>query len=74
MPVETREAVFRRDGFRCRVCADTGDHVHHLRMRSQGGGHELDNLVLTCAPCHRRIHANPAWAHANGWLRRSGGQ
>lgn len=53
-----------------RVCVGRADHNHHKRMRSQGGGDELSNLLTVCAPCHRYIHAHPAESYKNGWLLR----
>lgn len=41
----------------CRVCRGRGDHVHHIVYRSHGGKDIESNLILTCADCHRDIHA-----------------
>lgn len=41
----------------CRVCKQPGDHIHHLVYRSHGGKDVPSNLILTCADCHRDIHA-----------------
>ena len=30
--------------------------VHHLSLRSEGGGHSFDNLVTLCAAHHRALH------------------
>jgi len=32
--------------------------VHHVKYRSQGGKHELDNLVLLCKEHHDLVHSN----------------
>jgi hypothetical protein len=51
--------VLRRDGGCCRVpgCRNaTFVDVHHLRPRSEGGTHEIENLVTLCAAHHRAIH------------------
>lgn len=57
---EVRAAVLKRDQYRCRRCGDqelTRLTVHHFVFRSQGGGHDEDNLVTLCwNPCHRLIH------------------
>lgn len=31
-------------------------HVHHLKMRINGGSHELDNLLTLCELHHEQIH------------------
>jgi hypothetical protein len=70
----------RRDGGRCRVpgCRHAVFvDVHHLELRSEGGGNTLENLVTMCSAHHRAIHlgelvadASPsgglAFRHANG--------
>ena len=74
VPDDVRQAVEYRAGFGCEVsgpnCTGKGEHLHHVLRRSQGGGHTADNLLLTCAPDHRHIHANPAQSYERGWLRR----
>lgn len=68
----TREYVRRRSGGFCQVlalgCMGKGVHLHHRLMRSQGGGHEAENLTLCCESCHSFIHANPEWSYERGWL------
>lgn len=51
-----REEVRQRDGGKCRGCGALGYQIHHIKFRSQGGGHELTNLVLVCDRCHNRAH------------------
>jgi len=64
-----RDAVFRRDGHRCRVCgrqwrpedADPGLHrlnAHHITDRTlmPGGGYVAENGITVCErPCHLRV-------------------
>ena len=68
----TREAVRRRANGFCEVlafrCEIKGVHIHHRLMRSQGGGHEAENLLLVCDSCHRYIHDQPEYAYERGWL------
>lgn len=48
---------------------------HHKLRRSQGGGDEEANTLDLCdgpGSCHERIHHNPAWAYALGYLIRRG--
>lgn len=52
-----RNEVLKRDGWGCQDCGVMKDlHVHHLRLRSQLGGDEMDNLITLCASCHRKRH------------------
>ena len=54
--------VRERDGQQCTQCGwPTGVtrkvrqlHVHHKKLRSQGGNHALSNLVTLCDICHRK--------------------
>ena len=76
MPQELREAVYERAQYMCEVmepgtCEGVAGHVHHRRMRSQGGEHTLVNCVAVCPSCHRFIHANPSKSYSLGWLVRS---
>ena len=68
-----RDKVIRRAGGRCEirvgmVCRSVAATAHHVRLRSQGGGHDVDNLVATCNACHRYVHEHPEWARENGWI------
>jgi len=31
-------------------------HVHHIKMRINGGTHDLDNLITLCKHHHEQIH------------------
>ena len=49
----------RRDGKKCVVPScnhATFVDVHHLELRSEGGGHEPDLLIVLCAAHHRALH------------------
>ncbi len=70
---ERRHALWVRSGGRCELgredLAYTGMEAHHRKLRSQGGGHELSNLVALCPKCHHdRVHAHPLWARMQGWM------
>ena len=52
VPTETKRFVRARDQH-CRVgvCEETDCDYHHLVPRSEGGGHEPENVVLAGRPC-----------------------
>ena len=59
IPPKIRRLVLRRDGGRCKVpgCRHaTFVDVHHLDLRSEGGGHDPENLVTLCTAHHRANH------------------
>lgn len=76
IPVAVRAEVMLRSGGWCEITHDElpynhrGDHLHHRLMRSQGGDHTEENLILVCHQIHHYIHANPAVAYERGWLLR----
>jgi hypothetical protein len=60
IPPATRRSVIRRDQKRC-VVPGCSNHrfldVHHLDLRSEGGGHEPGRLAVLCGAHHRAVHA-----------------
>jgi len=60
IPPATRRQVMRRDRGRC-VVPGCQNHrfldVHHLLPRSEGGGHDPDQLAVLCGSHHRAAHA-----------------
>jgi hypothetical protein len=51
--LDTRDAVFERDGYACVYCGSGRDlHCDHVHPVALGGGHEMENLVTACAPCN----------------------
>jgi len=59
IPAKIRAALIARDG----GCRFPGCHApaawtdaHHLRARQNGGDATIDNLMLLCRRCHRRVH------------------
>lgn len=77
IPGSVRQAVERRSGGRCEArvnghCAGKGGHLHHKRMRSQGGQHTEENLIDVCMHCHQWIHGHTGWAYDHGLLIRAG--
>lgn len=61
---DTAEAVKERDqecqawplGFALDVRCSGRGHIHHRVLRSQGGGHDADNLLLICEAHHDLAH------------------
>ena len=54
-----RRFVQRRDHGKCCVpgCrASRNVDLHHIMHREHGGGHEAENLALTCSAHHRALH------------------
>lgn len=48
-----------RDGNACRWCGRASCiQVHHIKYRSEGGGHGVDNLLTLCQVCHEQAHSN----------------
>ena len=65
IPEKIRKAVLKRDSFDgCPCCIWCGQpspegrglHLHHVIRRSQGGKHEVNNLVTLCFRCHMALH------------------
>lgn len=59
IPPAERRAIMHRDGGKCIVpgCrSGTFLDVHHLDLRSEGGGHDPDRMVIVCGAHHRAVH------------------
>jgi hypothetical protein len=59
IPPAVRRKVMRRDGGRCVVpgCRHaTFVDIHHLKLRSEGGDHDDDALVVLCGAHHQALH------------------
>ncbi len=55
--LDLHRQVLQRDGWRCQVCGSMQNlQVHHLKLRSQSGGDEEQNLITLCVECHERAH------------------
>lgn len=51
-----------------RVCEWCGQHMHHRKLRSQGGEHTAENILFVCAACHHHLHMNTASSYERGLL------
>jgi hypothetical protein len=58
LPAARRAELFRRDGYQCVNCGGPRVTPQHVVKRSQGGSHDLDNLLSLCGgrpgDCHDR--------------------
>ena len=68
-----REAVFGRDGHRCRMCGAQGPlDAHHITDRNAmpGGGYVAANGISLCHPCHMKAEEYHSSGHEvwdEGW-------
>jgi 5-methylcytosine-specific restriction endonuclease McrA len=54
---QLRNAVLRRDGWRCQLCGTrSGLEVHHKEFRSHSGDDSEQNLITLCSACHANVH------------------
>lgn len=79
IPEEIKEAIRERSDYICEAmipeagCEWKATDMHHRQMRSQGGQHEVVNLVHICRACHRYTHLHPAISYTAGFLVKSHG-
>jgi len=57
-PLSIRFTIFKRDGYRCRLCGITARfgarlEVDHITARSKGGNNDPSNLWTLCFECNR---------------------
>lgn len=73
IPLSVRRAVKARSEGSCEVCGCGGaDHMHHRKLRSQGGQHTVENLLHVHWGCHADIHRDPRRSYALGHMVRGG--
>ncbi len=53
-----RRAAYRRAGYRCQLCGESGVelHAHHRGYERRGRPGEDDDLIALCSRCHKRAH------------------
>lgn len=69
IPPRLRRKVLVRDNHRCQYpgCRHARFlQIHHRVPISQGGRTKLENLVMLCSKCHRRLHAEEAEMQRKG--------
>lgn len=60
-----REAVFQRDGYKCRVCGRSNFkdgailHAHHMYFWRGQHGNRLSELITACEKCHTSANHQP---------------
>lgn len=71
IPDGLREALFARDGQRCRRCRKGRGEVtltaSHRLPAGKGGPWMLANLDTLCQGCHMHIEEHPTEAEEEGW-------
>ena len=55
----------------CEMCMQEGratlmDEVHHIIPTSQGGTHDVGNLMSLCRSCHNKVHLKLGDRHMGG--------
>lgn len=60
IPSSTRSEVHARFKKMCAYCGRSNKrlHIHHIKYRSEGVDHSLNNLVLLCETHHDMVHSN----------------
>ena len=57
LPYGMKEKIFRRDGYRCRMCGASRDNgieltIDHIIPIADGGTNDIDNLQTLCRECN----------------------
>ena len=76
IPKDVAEMVKDRADGHCEAanfptCTGHAEHLHHRQLRSQGGGHTVENLIAVCSSCHTWFHREVAAATSQGWIVKS---
>lgn len=54
IPEKTKQKVLYESAFACAVCAEKGDHIHHIDKKNTNN--TFDNLILLCQTHHNEAH------------------
>lgn len=77
VPKEIAQIVVDRADGMCEImsretgCNGRAEQLHHRQLRSQGGKHDVENMIHICEPCHHWAHMHPAVAYTKGWIVKS---
>lgn len=54
----SKATCLNRDNYTCQYCKTKNGtlHVHHIIYRSKSGSDKLENLIVLCKECHRKLH------------------
>ena len=56
----------------CEVCGSPAVDIHHIKLKSQGGGDEHSNLIALCRYHHELGHSKDAKEWRNKFLKIKG--
>ena len=65
---------YKTASFVKRAAHNTVHHLHHRKLRSQGGDNSPEKVVLLCFACYDWVHRNPDLARGRGFIVRSVGE
>jgi hypothetical protein len=51
-----RKRAYQRANHKCELCAESAAHVHHVKYPKNFSSDALDNLVVVCEGCHKKLH------------------
>lgn len=54
---------------RCEVCGERAKMIHHIDESTDN--HNMSNLLVVCAQCHKVLHANERIAREPGYKQRA---
>ena len=54
--IELRRLARDRADNQCEFCGGSPDHVHHVRYPKRYAEDHIDNLVVACEKCYRKMH------------------
>lgn len=49
--------------YQCALCGKKGTQIHHIIYKSEDRSKidDLDNLILLCSYCHKKVHENKSY-------------
>lgn len=56
VPPYRRAEVMKLKGNLCEICGNAAKRCHHIVPLKFGGSNEIDNLMVLCIPCHKKVH------------------